>query len=132
MIMGSAERCACGSGSQYSKCCGPLHLDLKVAASDPVALMRSRYVAYVLGLSDYLLATWHPATRPAGISPLPPDLKWLGLSVKATHVDGKRATVEFVARSKLAGKANRLHEISRFILENDRWYYVDGEHQNVT
>ena len=31
---------------------------------DAEALMRSRYTAYVLKLEDYLLATWHPSTRP--------------------------------------------------------------------
>jgi len=29
--------------------------------------MRSRYSAYVLKLEAYLLATWHPGTRPAAL-----------------------------------------------------------------
>jgi SEC-C motif-containing protein len=37
-----------------------------------------------------------------------------------------RATVEFVARYKIGGRAHRLHEISRFVREDGRWYYVDG------
>lgn len=92
--------------------------------------MRSRYSAYVLGLSDYLLATWHPRTRPETLAPDDPGLKWLGLDVRR-HVqqDADHATVEFVARSKLGGRAHRLHETSRF--ERDpttgRWTYVDGD-----
>jgi SEC-C motif-containing protein len=92
------------------------------------ALMRSRYSAFVLGLRDYLLATWHISTRPADLEPDPPGMKWLGLDVKrAIQQDADHATVEFVARSKLAGRAHRLHELSRFVREQGRWYYVDGD-----
>ena len=91
--------------------------------------MRSRYSAYVLGLDDYLLATWHPDTRPAaiGLDTTPPP-QWLGLAVKAhTPLDDSHATVEFVARYKLNGRAFRLHETSRFERVDGRWLYVDGE-----
>lgn len=88
--------------------------------------MRSRYAAYALGRADYLLATWHPSTRPSGIA-LDPPVKWIGLDVRRHDVDGDRATVEFVARSKLGGRAHRLHETSRFVREAGRWYYVDGD-----
>jgi len=90
--------------------------------------MRSRYSAFVLGLSDYLLATWHASTRPAILEPDPPGSKWLGLEVRRHLAAGAdRASVEFVARSKLGGRAHRLHELSRFVREGGRWYYVDGE-----
>jgi SEC-C motif-containing protein len=99
-----------------------------VHAPTPEALMRSRYSAYVLGLSDYLLATWHPRTRPAAIEPDPPGLKWLGLEVRRhEQQDADHATVEFIARSKQGGRAARLHELSRFVREDGRWYYVDGD-----
>lgn len=88
--------------------------------------MRSRYAAYVLGRSDYLLATWHPSTRPNDV-PFDPALRWLGLDVRRYTVQEERATVEFVARSKRDGRAHRLHETSRFVREAGRWYYVDGE-----
>ena len=89
--------------------------------------MRSRYSAFVLGLHDYLLATWHDSTRPAELEADPPGLKWLGLEVRRAQEDSDRATVEFVARSKLGGRAHRLHEVSRFVREEKRWYYVDGD-----
>ena len=90
--------------------------------------MRSRYSAFTLGLHDYLLATWHASTRPAALEPDPPGLKWLGLEVRK-HVpqDADHATVEFVARSKLGGRAQRLHETSRFVREGGRWFYLDGD-----
>ena len=91
--------------------------------------MRSRYTAYVLGLEDYLLATWYASTRPASLD-LTGDTatRWLGLSVKRHEViDETHAIVEFVARYKIGGRAHRLHEVSRFVREEGRWFYVDGE-----
>lgn len=89
--------------------------------------MRSRYSAYVLGLEDYLLATWHVSTRPEALNlTAGPQPKWLGLDVKA-HADcGDAATVEFVARCRVDGRAQRMHEVSRFRREGGRWYYLDG------
>jgi SEC-C motif-containing protein len=91
--------------------------------------MRSRYCAYVLGLADYLLATWHPSTRPAALDlHEEPKPKWLGLEVKRHEVTGPdSARVEFVARYRVAGRGHRLHEASRFLREEGRWYYVDGD-----
>lgn len=87
--------------------------------------MRSRYSAYVLGLSNYLLATWHPRTRPASLV-LEPG-RWLGLSVRRHECTGDTAVVEFVARYRVGGKGQRLHECSRFLREDGRWYYLDGD-----
>ena len=90
--------------------------------------MRSRYSAYVLGLTDYLLATWHPSTRPAALEPWDASLKWLGLEIRAhAQADENHGTVEFVARSKRGGRAHRLHETSRFVREDGPWLYVDGD-----
>jgi SEC-C motif domain protein len=90
------------------------------------ALMRSRYTAYVLGLSAYLLETWHPRTRPTMIAPQPPGLRWIGLEVRRhTLPDEDHATVEFVARSKQGGRADRMHVTSRFERVEDRWWYVE-------
>jgi SEC-C motif-containing protein len=114
----------------YAACCCRWHQG--EPAPDAETLMRSRYSAYVLQLGDYLLATWHPTTRPPAIEPDPPGLKWLGLEVRSHAVhDADHATVEFVARSKLGGRAHRLHETSRFVREpaghDGRWFYVDGD-----
>ncbi|TMH06882.1 MAG: hypothetical protein E6H58_18525 [Betaproteobacteria bacterium] len=120
--------CPCGSGRAYAACCGRYHAGpLQRQAPSAEALMRSRYSAFVLGLHDYLLATWHSSTRPAALDADPPGLKWLGLEVRR-HVqqDADHASVEFVARSKVGGRAHRLHETSRFVREDGHWYYVDG------
>ena len=92
--------------------------------------MRSRYSAYVVGDRDYLLATWHVTTRPQALTlDDAQTTRWLGLSVKRhVQTESDRAVVEFVARYRSGGApAMRLHEVSRFIRDHGRWYYVDGE-----
>ena len=123
------DACPCQSARSYEACCGRYHAGaLHLHAPTAEALMRSRYSAFVLGLTDYLLATWHASTRPASLEPNEPGLKWLGLEIKRHQLDdADHARVEFVARSKLGGRAHRLHELSRFVREDGRWYYVDGE-----
>ncbi len=122
------RECPCGSTQTYALCCGRWHAG--EPAPDALALMRSRYCAYVLGREDYLLATWHPSTRPAALdlSEAGPTT-WLGLEIKCyTSDDADRSTVEFVARYRVAGgSAVRMYEISRFLQEYGRWFYLDGE-----
>jgi SEC-C motif-containing protein len=91
--------------------------------------MRSRYTAYVLALEPYLLATWHISTRPPHIDlAAEARIRWLGLEVKRHLSNGPdSAIVEFVARYKIAGRAQRLHETSRFVREDGRWFYLDGK-----
>jgi SEC-C motif-containing protein len=90
--------------------------------------MRSRYSAYVKERADYLLDTWHPSRSDAGLPRLQPGVRWLGLEVRRhVVVDDDHAEVEFVARSKLGGRAHRMHELSRFVREAGRWFYVDGD-----
>jgi SEC-C motif-containing protein len=119
--------CPCGSGRDYDACCGRFHAG--AAAPDAEALMRSRYCAYVREDAPYLLATWHPTTRPAqltlgGEAPA----RWLGLQVRRHVVTGvDTAIVEFVARYRIGNRAQRLHETSRFVREDGHWHYLDGE-----
>lgn len=116
-----------GIGKDYAGCCGRYLEDGEVAPTAEI-LMRSRYTAYTLGRNDYLLATWHHSTRPASLEPGGEPRKWLGLEVRRDEQPAPdHAVVEFVARYKVAGRAHRLHEISRFVREAGRWYYVDGD-----
>jgi SEC-C motif domain protein len=90
--------------------------------------MRSRYTAYVLCNEAYLLATWHPSTRPRHIT-FDRQQRWLGLKVIEAKLTGAAtAEVEFIARYRVGGAtAARLHERSRFVCEAGRWLYVDGD-----
>ncbi len=123
----SEPACPCGSGHALADCCGRYHAG--EPAPDAERLMRSRYSAYVLGLEDYLRATWHPDTCPVSLGlDVPPRPQWLGLTIKAHAPLGPtHATVEFVARYKLNSRAFKLHETSRFEKLDGRWLYVDGE-----
>jgi len=120
--------CPCGSTKPYTACCARY-----VEGSDPAptaeALMRSRYAAYTMLREDYLLATWHASTRPSSLG-LAEDTqtKWIGLDVKRhEQQDAGHAIVEFVARYKVSGRAHRLHEVSRFVREEGKWFYLDGK-----
>ncbi len=114
--------CNCGSGVSYEKCCGLFHAgDL---APTPQALMRSRYTAYARANYDYVLATWHPSTRPAEIGA--DGASWVRLEVKRFGTSGDEGLVEFVAVSKVNGRAQRMHEVSRFVREGGRWLYVSA------
>lgn len=124
-----AVECPCSGGSKkYIDCCGR-YLNGGEDAPTAEALMRSRYTAYTLCREDYLLTTWHNSTRPASLDLASgPKSKWLGLKLKRyERLDPDRAVVEFVARYKINGRAHRLHEISRFVREAQRWYYVNGD-----
>ena len=120
--------CPCGSNKPYDLCCGR-YLDGAEIPPDAEVLMRSRYTAYTLLREEYVLASWHASTRPEKLG-LAEDVasKWLGLQVKRhQQLDDAHAIVEFVARYKVAGRAHRLHEVSRFVREDGRWFYLDGE-----
>ena len=124
--------CPCGRLHQkkplvYSACCARW-LETETPAPDAESLMRSRYSAFVLEREAYLLKTWHASHRPATVE-FEPGVKWLGLDVRSHTVqDATHAQVEFVARQKPAsGAAVRLHERSRFVLDNGAWLYVDGD-----
>ncbi|MEK6685869.1 MAG: YchJ family metal-binding protein [Pseudomonadota bacterium] len=120
--------CPCGSNQQYTDCCGR-YLDNGETPATAELLMRSRYTAYTRDREDYLLATWHHSTRPVSLELAnKPRNQWLGLAVKhREQSDLDHATVEFVARYKINGRAYRLHEISRFVYTEGRWFYVDGD-----
>lgn len=123
------RHCPCGSGVYYSRCCGQWHHGTHyLQAPTAVALMRSRYSAFVLDEIQYLRDTWHPETRPAELAPNDADLKWLGLQVKHhAQQDASHATVEFVARFRQAGRVTKLHEQSRFVRQDGIWLYLDGD-----
>jgi len=122
--------CPCGSGSDYAKCCGRF-IESNEIPETPEQLMRSRYTAYTLNNDSYILDTWHSSTRPASLSDennLP--VKWVALKVinSSKPIENETTgTVEFIARCKINGKADKMHEVSEFIKEKGKWYYLQGK-----
>ena len=130
-MYGDEVKCPCGSGLSGVQCC----LKFIDAGEEPASaeqLMRSRYTAYCLQNDAYILKTWHVSTRP-GRCGLDKALVWKGLNVLgSSKKKGKFAMVEFIAsyeESILSGKVEtgQMHELSRFICDSGRWFYLDGE-----
>lgn len=96
-------------------------------------LMRSRFAAFKAGDADWLVHTWHPSTRPKHLD-LDDNPRWRGLQI-VDAVDGTAADgtgiVEFRATYLTKDRSlGVLHERSRFVRENGRWFYVDGEERS--
>jgi SEC-C motif-containing protein len=91
--------------------------------------MRSRYSAFAVGEAGYLLATWHPATRPAAMD-LDPVIEWRRLRICGSTAGSEAdaaGTVEFVAHYWDSARCEygRQHENSRFVCQGRRWFYVE-------
>lgn len=116
--------CPCDTGREYDECCGRLHQG-KLAPT-AVALMRSRYSAFVLRLDDYLFDTWHSSTRPRDTGD---RIDWCELIIEEVW-GGKawdeRGEVQFTARYSGPGVPGRIRERSQFVFEQGRWWYLDG------
>ncbi|HEY1529546.1 MAG TPA: YchJ family metal-binding protein [Galbitalea sp.] len=123
----ASARCPCGTGLRYGECCRPF---LEADAQPPTAerMMRSRYTAYALRHPGYLLATWHPSTRPAKLT-LDPGLTWISLDILGRTRGGMLdsvGTVDFRATYRSEGMRMYQQENSSFVRENKTWFYVDG------
>jgi len=142
----------CGNRRAFANCCEPyLQSVTAEGSSAPTAeaLMRSRYTAFVLGNIDYLMATHHADYRPNNRTNLQQTLRttrWTNLIVLSTQKGqrkDKSGTVEFVAAyrpkrsialsatrapdSKNSDALAQLHERSRFVREESRWFYTEGD-----
>lgn len=121
--------CPCGSGKTLDQCCR-LAISGERPAETAQALMRSRYTAYTLGEEAYLLASWHPQTRPASLDLELADLVWTGLEIvqcQAGEASDQRGVVEFIAHYEKGGRQGQVHETSRFEKQAEAWLYVDGD-----
>ncbi|MEV4757042.1 YchJ family protein [Micromonospora sp. NPDC049559] len=120
-------RCPCGSGGAYEGCCGRLHRGEATAATAE-QLMRSRFSAFAVGDTAYLLRTWHSRTRPARLT-LDPRQRWTRLEILGTDQGSLFDTtgqVEFVAHYRESGRPGTLHERSRFVRADGEWVYLDA------
>lgn len=123
--------CPCGSTQPIETCCGPL-LGGKPAPT-ALALMRSRYTAFVQGKVDYILDTHDPQTRNSvdrtGTQRWAEESNWKGLQIVGTQDGGasdKTGTVEFIARYEVKGQSLAHHEMAQFRTIDGRWFFVEG------
>ncbi|WP_460991441.1 YchJ family protein [Sinomonas soli] len=134
MPLHTDSRCPCGSGDTYGSCCGRFHQGRAHGAAAPTAeaLMRSRYSAFAIGgpeMAQYLLATWHPSTRPAALE-LDGTMHWRRLDVIRVDAGGPfdaEGTVDFAAHWRDGAARGVQREHSRFVREGGPWLYLDGE-----
>ncbi|MDT8878032.1 YchJ family protein [Halomonas saccharevitans] len=118
------QACPCSSQRPLCECCGRYHQG--EAAPSPEALMRSRYSAFALDLTDYLRETWHSSSRPASL-PADDATRWRRLEILDHDEQGDHGRVHFRATFQEGRRWGVLVEASRFVLEDGRWRYLDGE-----
>ncbi|MDN5755734.1 MAG: YchJ family protein [Arthrobacter sp.] len=130
-VLDADARCPCLSGEVFGACCGPVHADRAAGgpgAATAEALMRSRYSAFVTGDAAYLLASWHPSTRPAELD-LDPSMSWRRLDIVDTVAGGPfegTGIVEFAAHYRQDGRRGVQRERSTFLREDGRWFYLEA------
>ena len=132
--MNKYDRCPCRSKLLYHKCCQPYHEGKN--PENALALMRSRYTAYALGLVDYIIDTTHPnnaessadrGTKAKQISSFCTDTRFDGARI-LDFVDGEQeATVKFVAYLRQHDVDVSFTERSLFEKVNGRWLYKCGD-----
>ncbi|EKT56246.1 YchJ family protein [Providencia sneebia] len=128
-----ADSCFCGNNLPFNECCKPYH-DGNMIPETPEQLMRSRYSAYVTQNVDYLIATWHPDCHAEDwrkdILNSFKDTKWIALRIISSSYAKNEAQgyVEFSACfiDEKADHKRLIHERSRFLRQEKRWYYIDG------
>ena len=128
----TSQPCPCGSAQSYGDCCGRLHRG-ETEAGTAEQLMRSRFSAYAVGDTAYLLRSWHAQTRPARLT-LDPGQRWTRLEIVDTERGSLFDTtgiVEFRAHYRDRGEVGVLHERSRFSRVDGRWVYLDGAQDEV-
>jgi len=118
-----ASACPCGGG-RYADCCAP-YLRRESWPATAEALMRSRYTAFGLVDSEYLLRTWHPRTRPESLQL--DDRRWHGLEITQV-VDGteddQMGIVGFTAHWSSGSERGTLTERSAFVRRGGHWFYL--------
>ncbi len=126
--MDTRSLCSCGSGIEYGLCCLPYHSGKKLPKTAEI-LMRSRYTAYALDNTAYILRTWDDKVQPEKMDFSEKNLEWKRLEILGTKKGGVKDTkgvVEFKAFYLENGEEHLLHEISRFVKSNGRWFYLNG------
>ncbi len=128
LLLNTQNFCLCGSGIEYTQCCGPFHSGEKKPLTAE-ALMRSRFTAYAMHNAGYLQETWDATVRPELIDFSKEKVDWQRLEIGNTKKGGvkdAKGVVEFKAYYLQDGEEYVMTEISQFIKRADGWFYLDG------
>ena len=135
MKFSANDNCPCGSLVKYKKCCKPFHENIKTPIT-ALELMKSRYCAYAIEKSEYIILTTHQNNRDFNTDTKAWNNDILDFS-KNTKFE-KLEILEFIdgqTESFVTFKANITQnkqdvsfiEKSRFVKENGKWQYIDGQ-----
>ena len=128
------DLCPCGSEKEYEHCCKLFHEG--AVPENALQLMRSRYSAYVLNISDYIVATTHPASPQymenkfswkRSISQFSKNSLFHKLEVHEFKENKVTATVTFTVHLSQNSKDATFTEKSYFEKRNNRWLYRGGQ-----
>ena len=128
--------CPCDSQKSYVDCCEP-YLTAKHTPETPEALMRSRYTAYTMANIAYIKQTMRGKAavnfHEIDAERWAKKVLWIKLHVVNAILENDGiGFVEFEAFFVEGSCLKSIHENSRFIREQGRWYYVDGTHLPVS
>ncbi|ARN74635.1 YchJ family protein [Oceanicoccus sagamiensis] len=131
--MSSDYPCHCHSQRHFANCCEPL-LSGASKAQTAEQLMRSRFSAFCTGNIPYLIATHHPSKRQAddnsSLAETIAHCQWLRLEIISTRsglANHSSGEVEYIATYTQQDTLSQLHENSRFVFEEEQWFYLDGD-----
>jgi SEC-C motif-containing protein len=124
--------CICGTGRAFDDCCGPIIEG--AAAPTAEALLRSRYTAFAMARTDYLVDTLTPDLRDSfdlvEAESVAADAKWQGLEIRSITgggVDDDSGAIEFVATFRLRDELRVHHELSQFRRQGGYWLCAGGQ-----
>ena len=131
MPLNAIRQCPCHSGKDFNNCCGKFIVNEQTADS-PESLMRSRYSAYLFKHEDYLLKTWHTTTRPDFLNLEDDNTLWKKLVIIESSDNEVHFVAFFSASNNASERLFSLYQESKFIKENNCWFYLSGKELKTT
>ncbi|WP_121628397.1 YchJ family protein [Poseidonibacter antarcticus] len=133
MKISSNSQCPCGTLIKYKKCCKPFHDGSNPKTAEQ--LMRSRFSAFSLNKSDYIIETTHPDNQDytLNLQSWEKDIRnfsdytdFIKLEIYETIEGKEESFVNFRATLKQGKLDASFNENSRFLKVKGKWLYVDG------
>ncbi|WP_198305969.1 YchJ family protein [Arcobacter vandammei] len=135
MKFNSNSLCPCGSLIKYKKCCKIFHENI-AKPKTALELMQSRYCAFALNLSEYIIKTTHKENQDytndilnwkQDIENFSINTEFRNLEILDFQEDSFESFVTFKATLFQGNQDISFIEKSRFLKENEIWLYVDGK-----